>query len=693
MNMCNKMIKKPLIQNSEKNFARRKSGCMKKKVGSNTFGITFFLVVFFLCSRLSGQSIVAVQDQAGFVMCTKTGEIFVVNANTGTAKLVTTAPSPVAINSLATDTSRGIIYYCYNNFVSTNKAVYGYNYRTNTHFTLINDFSTAPGGPMLGLGGVGTAGAAFYNGHLYFGVELARNLSPGVPNIGANVPYSDRLYRVTLDATGTSITATSLVKDYYTDNGYIHYNSTAFGSPIFSFFRYDHNWGDFVIINDTLFDRAVKGYTSGSFWFEQTTVAYKLSTPAIQSFNTLTLPATTVLNDGFSYVQTASDGLGNLIFVGNEGNTNQFFVVADKTNGSYNVATAKPLTVNGAPFAKAVTDCGNVIKGEGVIGDKVWFDINENGIKDGSEIGLQNVPVELWEDVNSNGLIDEASDKLLGTAITAADGSYGFINMLQGNYLVRCVLSVSVNYPALGFSASYPTNPLAVTARLIDAGDETTAGSNATNLVSKSFSTLSFNDQTGDFGFADVFVLFALNNYNLKASYSNQAVKLNWELLVASEEAEYAIERSENGQLYKTVITGTVHSGGGSISITNWDLNLPPGLPYLYYRLKLTSTSGKIQQSNAIKVKINTSVGDQVVVFPNPAKNKTTLSIPPSLVNKPIFITIANSSGQVLLKFTIANASKMEVVELSGLKQGSYFWRINTNKNRKAVFTGKLEIQ
>jgi len=82
-----------------------------------------------------------------------------------------------------------------------------------------------------------------------------------------------------------------------------------------------------------------------------------------------------------------------------------------------------------------------------------------------------------------------------------------------------------------------------------------------------------------------------------------------------------------------------------------------------------------------------------VRLFPNPAKNKTTLSIPPSLVNKPIFITITNSSGQILLKFAIANASKMEVVELSGLKQGSYYWRINTNKNKKANFTGKLEIQ
>ena len=433
---------------------------MKSNLPLRAIGTLIFLALFIPSTYLAGQSIVTVQGQAGFVMSTKTGEIYAVNAGTGTAKLITTAPSGIAINSLATDTARGIIYYCYNNYISTNKSVYGYNYRTNTHFTLINDFSTAPGSPLVGLGGIGTAGAAFYNGFLYLGVEMARSLSPGVPNIGANAPYADRIYKITLNAAGTSITATSLVKDFYTDNGYIQYNSTSPGSNVSSFFQYDHNWGDFVIINDSLFDRSVKGYISGSFFFEQTTRAFNLSTPALPVINTLTLPPTTILNDGFSYVQTASDGYGNLILVGNEGNANQYFVIADKTNGSYNIANAKLLTVNGAPFAKAVTDCGNVTKGEGTIGDKVWHDLDEDGFKDPSESGLSNVPVELWEDVNSDGVVDEATDKLLGTAITAYDGSYRFINMMQGNYLVRCIRTLTVNYPAQPFSATYPLNPL-----------------------------------------------------------------------------------------------------------------------------------------------------------------------------------------------------------------------------------------
>ncbi len=654
-------------------------------------GFLLSIALFIVVINLRGQSIVAVQNEAGFVMCTKTGEIYFVNASTGTTKLITTAPSPIAINSLATDTVRGIVYYCYNNYISTNKSIYGYNYRTNSHFTLINDFSTAPGSPQVGLGGVGTAGASFYNGYLYFGVELARSLSPGVPNIGAHVPYTNRIYQVTLDAAGTSITATSLVKDYYNDNGYIYYSNTPFGSPVAAFFRYDNNWGDFVIINDTLFDRAVKGYSSGSFWFEQTTVAYDINNPAAQLYNTLTIPATTVLNDGFSYVQTASDGMNNLILVGNEGNTNQLFVIADKTTGNYNIANAKPLLLNGAPFAQAVTDCGNVIRGEGTIGNMVWHDANENGIKDLSEPGIPYVPVELWEDVNSNGIVDEASDKLLGTAITASDGSYGFINMLQGDYLVRCVLTASVNYPALGFSASYPTNPL-ISARLVDAGDETVAGANITNLISRSFTNLVFGDQTHDFGFADVFLL-PHDQLNLAASCTKNTVKLNWELTLTGNEASYEIERSSDGKLFNTIYRGVIALNNLRLVGTNWDDNLPPGSLHLFYRIKLTDKNGKIKRSIAVKVKTGSNPLEQVSVYPNPAKNKTTFLIPKSLINQPVSITLTNVSGQLFRKFEIAKATDIEVINITGIMPGTYFWKLNSVNQQKATFSGKLKIE
>ena len=82
---------------------------------------------------------------------------------------------------------------------------------------------------------------------------------------------------------------------------------------------------------------------------------------------------------------------------------------------------------------------------------------------------------------------------------------------------------------------------------------------------------------TNDFGFAGTFGVLALNDYNLKASYANHAVKLNWELWISDGETEYAIERSIDGRSFSSIINGTIVANGTKVSTTNFDLNLPAG--------------------------------------------------------------------------------------------------------------------
>jgi len=61
----------------------------------------------------------------------------------------------------------------------------------------------------------------------------------------------------------------------------------------------------------------------------------------------------------------------------------------------------------------------------GSIGDFVWQDTNGNGVQDVGEPGIPNVTVTL---TNGNGAIQ--------TDVTDANGIYGFINLLAGNYTV-----------------------------------------------------------------------------------------------------------------------------------------------------------------------------------------------------------------------------------------------------------------
>ena len=71
------------------------------------------------------------------------------------------------------------------------------------------------------------------------------------------------------------------------------------------------------------------------------------------------------------------------------------------------------------------------------IGDKLYYDWNQNGRQDTNENeGLPDISVTLFEDVDGDGVIDIGIDALIATTSTAADGSYLFGNLPDGNYLV-----------------------------------------------------------------------------------------------------------------------------------------------------------------------------------------------------------------------------------------------------------------
>ncbi|MCX8057297.1 MAG: Cys-Gln thioester bond-forming surface protein, partial [Ignavibacteria bacterium] len=61
------------------------------------------------------------------------------------------------------------------------------------------------------------------------------------------------------------------------------------------------------------------------------------------------------------------------------------------------------------------------------LGDRVWFDFNENGIQDVGEVGIPNVLVKLFD----------CSDNLLDSTYTDGNGKYLFSNLQPGNYYVK----------------------------------------------------------------------------------------------------------------------------------------------------------------------------------------------------------------------------------------------------------------
>ncbi len=69
------------------------------------------------------------------------------------------------------------------------------------------------------------------------------------------------------------------------------------------------------------------------------------------------------------------------------------------------------------------------------LGNRVWWDLNDNGKKDAGEPGMSSVTVTLYQDNNKDGVPDAGFTPLVTT--TNGSGAYNFINLIAGSYFVK----------------------------------------------------------------------------------------------------------------------------------------------------------------------------------------------------------------------------------------------------------------
>lgn len=70
------------------------------------------------------------------------------------------------------------------------------------------------------------------------------------------------------------------------------------------------------------------------------------------------------------------------------------------------------------------------------LGNRVWYDTDNDGLNDASENGIANVAVKLYKDDNNDNVPDGAS---IAATITDATGYYSFTGLTVGNYIVGVV--------------------------------------------------------------------------------------------------------------------------------------------------------------------------------------------------------------------------------------------------------------
>ncbi len=173
---------------------------------------------------------------------------------------------------------------------------------------------------------------------------------------------------------------------------------------------------------------------AGEDWLTNVTV-YLCASPAPCGPGASIATNVTTTNGYFRFVGSYTGTYTVMVATNTGMMTNSAWNLSWDTNGT-NTPNYAAVTVVTGGVARA--DFSYWRTGPYEIGDTLYYDWDGNGSQSNAwEEGIADVTVYLYEDANSNGVVDVATDALVGTAVTATNGTYLFTNLFATNtYLV-----------------------------------------------------------------------------------------------------------------------------------------------------------------------------------------------------------------------------------------------------------------
>ena len=170
-------------------------------------------------------------------------------------------------------------------------------------------------------------------------------------------------------------------------------------------------------------------------------------------------------------------------------------------------------TISGSNFPTFNSNTENLTIDTLTLTGTIWHDngdgggIAANGIKDGTEGGVDNVTVSIFVDVDDDDVPDTPGTAL-GSALTAGGGIYTFAGLAQGNYIVRVD---QTNFDAGGALQTMQNSPVS-TPEPVDPDDNADNDDNGarvlgqpawSNTITLDFDSETVDDGTGQFDIND----------------------------------------------------------------------------------------------------------------------------------------------------------------------------------------------
>jgi len=306
----------------------------------------------------------------------------------------------------------------------------------------------------------------------------------------------------------------------------------------------------------------------------------------------------------------------------------------------------------------------------GTIGDFVWLDDNQNGMREPGEPGVANVMVEAYSQTGV----------MVASANTDADGNY-FLDYLQAQD-VYLKFTPPGSYAATGSNMAPDT---------MDSDID-----NSNGPMTTKYYNIVPGEHIPNVDAGLVFGAVAVDWVDFVGENRNTFNLLEWKVTNESNVSHYEVQRSlDNVGGFETI--GKVLSFGNSNEIVDYeyeDYDIEKSANY-YYRIKQLDINGAYSYTDVITIEIKSDRVTRIkaLVYPNPMVNEFTLEIDIPQDDVTLEYELLDTDGKLVRSNTQLNSNinagkHIFMIDVSDLTPGIYNIRLNAGQasvNKKLI--------
>jgi hypothetical protein len=142
---------------------------------------------------------------------------------------------------------------------------------------------------------------------------------------------------------------------------------------------------------------------------------------------------------------------------------------------------------------------------------------------------------------------------------------------------------------------------------------------------------------------------------------------------------QFDVERSRDGRNFETLQSLYAGASLRSSPAYNWTDTDPGTSGFVYYRLRVRLSSGKVLYSSVIVLSLASEIHD-AIVFPNPASSRVQIQMPASQKGF-AQVTVTNAAGSRVHQSRVAiKKDEPLAIDVSAWQSGVYFLQIETDR-------------